>query len=409
MKGKFSKKRRYLKKNQTKKFGGDPPTRDPKTMGYVHRFTGKSVRERLGLKSRYDSQQRESQSSPINLDAILANVTKCVLNTTSTPNCFKDIMDSISDLDEKSKNHVLAIAALYAANNNKFSILMNLIQDNSLKDITDTVDSSYNKGEDTVLTRLSFKGRSDLILMGFQKVPTTKLSKYINHRNINQNTAIILTGRTEPKDFQGAKSIIDILIKLGANLNDKNKADETALTLAIRNSNFYLVQFLIKKGIPISLKDLNENTASDVRIYLNFCRQNPSSSECTEQTWSQSNSSYGSQSNSSQSQPRSKPMSSSYVPMSNDDLKNLSDFNKKAEEMDKRIATNNKRIIMGIQNDNPPEITKAYRKLAFIFHPDKVSPENKEKANAIMKKLNDLKGGRKSRKLRKGRKSKKYL
>jgi len=89
---------------------------------------------------------------------------------------------------------------------------------------------TQNSFGETILIRLADKG--DVELVNRLLLNASVSVDDVNKRNINGNSAIILTGRSSVTLNTNTKKIIDALIEKGANITDNNYANETALSLA---------------------------------------------------------------------------------------------------------------------------------------------------------------------------------
>ena len=89
------------------------------------------------------------------------------------------------------------------------------------------------------------------------KEAITKLkdNNYIDNRNINGDTALIIASRAEKLE------IVDLLIKNKANINLKTNNGNTALMIASNSGNLDIVDLLIKNKANINLKNNNNDNA----------------------------------------------------------------------------------------------------------------------------------------------------
>jgi hypothetical protein len=121
-----------------------------------------------------------------------------------------------------------------------------------LKELPNNLWFEQNVFGETILIRLADKGNLQLVKHILEKANNGKgaTTAQVNITNNNGNSAIILTGRSDPQYNKATKQIIEALIKKGAKITDKNNPVEdkhngqTALDL-VRTDNTELNTFIL--------------------------------------------------------------------------------------------------------------------------------------------------------------------
>ena len=102
-----------------------------------------------------------------------------------------------------------------------------------------------------------------LIMNGVKEAEEAiKAGANVNDVNEYEDTALMLASRN------GHKDMVEMLIKAGAEVNAKNKREETALMLASRNGHKDMVEMLIKAGANVNDKEHNTKSALELSIEI---------------------------------------------------------------------------------------------------------------------------------------------